>query len=650
VSTEGASAPGDDGFDSSMRSHRLRIDEINLVGGSRVVLFKPGFNIIVGDITTGKTTLVRLIRALLGTMPSSLPPEVNYVSAIRGEVLLGDSTWKIYRPRTTTSNAMVEVSEEYPQFASREPLSLRLPASAPRGSYSQFLLDRLSIPSVSVPQARSEPGGTLIPVSMTDWLGYCIVTGDELDTQVFGHQLPWRDAKRRWVFELAYGYYDPELAMLNSELRTIDLQIGSLEHEAAVREKFLANTPFRDLHTLDLQIEAAEQERTRVWQRRDSIAREARKVVGVAKVQDSLLSARERRASVEESRVHLQGQIGDLNDLKRQLSTQSARLTRAIVAEEWLVDFDFVVCPRCGSSVDSSRGDDEHCYLCLQEPMPTPSTDQMLGEQERIITQIQETSDVIDLRVKALDNLDGEAESLDSTIAKLTEALARQTDAFVSARAEEIEQCAYEDARLQARIEHYQEYRDLIQRHSQQLEGRDLLEERREEVTSRIQGRELGRFDAEANVRALEERILVYLREMHIPDLGLDLSVKINRRTYLPEISGRTFDELSSQGLKTLVNVAHALAHHTVAIDRNLPIPGLLVLDGLSSNAGHEGFDRDRVDDVYRLLQQVAAEYSESLQIIAVDNPLPSSLLLQVQEYLVLNLTQSDRLIRIPSS
>ena len=68
--------------------------------------FKPGFNIVVGEITTGKTTLVRLIRGLLGTFPSSLPPEVQHVSAVRGEVALGEETWLVYRPRTTTSSAI----------------------------------------------------------------------------------------------------------------------------------------------------------------------------------------------------------------------------------------------------------------------------------------------------------------------------------------------------------------------------------------------------------------------------------------------------------------------------------------------------------------------------------------------------------------
>ena len=114
--------------------------------------------------------------------------------------------------------------------------------------------------------------------------------------------------------------------------------------------------------------------------------------------------------------------------------------------------------------------------------------------------------------------------------------------------------------------------------------------------------------------------------------------------------SGRTFDELSSQGLKTLVNIAHALAHHIVAIDRNLPLPGLLILDGLSANAGHEGFDQERIRDVYRLLSAAANKYGSSLQVTAVDNVLAQDLLHEFLNYVKLTLTQKDRLIRIPAT
>lgn len=71
--------------------HRLQLLKVDLVGGGREVAFKVGLNLIIGDITTGKTTFVRLIRAMLGTMPHGLPPEVNYVQAIRGHV--GPRSW-----------------------------------------------------------------------------------------------------------------------------------------------------------------------------------------------------------------------------------------------------------------------------------------------------------------------------------------------------------------------------------------------------------------------------------------------------------------------------------------------------------------------------------------------------------------------------
>ena len=147
---------------------------------------------------------------------------------------------------------------------------------------------------------------------------------------------------------------------------------------------------------------------------------------------------------------------------------------------------------------------------------------------------------------------------------------------------------------------------------------------------------------AAEHVAALERRLYEYLEQLHVPVLGDMLSAVIDRQTYLPIVSGRRFDELSSQGLEVLVNVAHALAHHTVAIDRGLPLPGFLVLDGLSSNVGREGFDAARVQDIYRLILSVADRYGDQLQLIAVDNDPPHFM----DDYNVLTLEQNDRLIR----
>jgi hypothetical protein len=585
---------------------------------------------------------------MLGTMPTGLAPEVDYIRAIRGLVVLGDRTWQIYRPRTSTSGALVEVSEEHPD-PNREPVALRLPVAGSDRSYSLFLLDQLEIPAVSVPQARNQPTGALTPVTMTDWLGYCIVTGDELDTEVFGHHRDWRNVKRRWVFELAYGYYEPDLALLNARLRTVELQLAALDQNAAIRAKFLADTPFADIRVLEQQLAGREVELQQVVAQRSEIGADANAVPGVQELRQTLLAARARRAEMTDRVARLDAQVTDLTDLRRQLVSQSARLTRAIVADEWLVDFDFIVCPRCGNDVNASRADPHLCYLCLQQPRPAPSRAQMLAEQDRVASQIAETADVIAARNTALEQLRREANRLDELMVGFAAELDQRTAAFVSDRASQLEYHAAEQARLEGEIYRLREYLGLLERHQQQLQGREVLEAQRDELTAQINSRELTQVDAEDNVRALEKRLLGYLQELNIPDLGQELSVKINRTTYLPEVSGRTFDELSSQGLKTLVNIAHALAHHTVAIDRNLPMPGLLILDGLSANAGHEGFDQERVRDVYHLLRTVASHYQGALQVVAVDNYLSNRILHDHVEHVILTLTQADRLIRIPT-
>jgi hypothetical protein len=148
------------------------------------------------------------------------------------------------------------------------------------------------------------------------------------------------------------------------------------------------------------------------------------------------------------------------------------------------------------------------------------------------------------------------------------------------------------------------------------------------------------------HIVALEKRMLEYLERLNVPTLGDLDTVKINRKTYLPDVSTRSFDELSSQGLKTLVNVAPALAHHTVAIDRGLFLPGLLVLDGVSANSGKEGLDGERILDMHRLFVEVSTAHEAKLQLVSVDHEVPEEIIRNFGGGVVLTLTQSDRLIR----
>ena len=281
------------------------------------------------------------------------------------------------------------------------------------------------------------------------------------------------------------------IALLNAQLRSVELQLASLDRDAAIRARFLADTPFESVEALEQQITDSEVELERIKEQRRTVSNEISEVAGVQELRETVLATRARRAEVSDRLLRLEAQISDLSDLKRQLSTQSARLTRAIVADEWLVDFDFIVCPRCGNSVDAGRTTPDRCYSRLQEPRPAPSRAQLLSEQDRVTSQIVETTDVIGTRETAHHNLKGEAARLDEVIASLNTELDQRTAVFVSDRTTQIEYLASEQTRIEDRVIRLREYLHLLQRHYDQMQSREDLEARREQLSGAIASREL---------------------------------------------------------------------------------------------------------------------------------------------------------------
>lgn len=642
------------------RSHLLRLNRVDLVGAFRDVSLHPGLNIVRGDITTGKTTFVRLIRALLGTIPSGLPPETRRIRSISADLDLGDHRWQVLRPMVTTKETPVEVAEKVHELADadRPPgrldadFALRLPAAG-AGGFGEFLLQRMGVPVVFVPKARHDPTSDLSPVTINDWLNYCIVPGDELDAQVFGHRDVFRNHKRRWVFEILYNLYDKELAALNAAARTLDREIASTGSEREVVTKFLVDAQVGDKITLEINLENERQRLDFLTARKAALARNASEEPAgeIAGLRTGVLDLRQVLDNTNSSIRGADAQIRDLIDLERELTSLSKRLTRSIVADEWMVDFEFVVCPRCGQHVDQHRAEHPICYLCEQpEPSAMPSRDVLIKEQDRVTFQIAETAQLLAQRRADREQLVADTVYLRADLHRLSIRLDTATSDFVSTHASELQAVAAQEAATVANIEWTQRLLTMFARSDDQEARLAALQARQVVLQEQIEQHQISIQEGEEHIVALEKRMLQYLERLNVPTLGDLLTVRINRKTYLPEVSTRSFDELSSQGLKTLVNVAHALAHHTVAIDRGLFLPGLLVLDGVSANSGKEGLDGDRILDMYRLFIEVSTAYEADLQLVIVDNEVPEEIIRDFAGRVVLTLTQSDRLIRARSA
>ena len=614
---------------------KLKVNEITLEGADRSISFSPGLNIITGPIASGKTTLVRYLRFLLGSSLVQIPIEARTnVVAVSGSVDLADRSFLIMRPAVTTTTARVEIAGGDETW--------RLPAAAAAGeTYVNWLLAHLGLPRIDVPSAPTRPDSDPTPVSINDYLLYSYLAQDELGFSVFGHRHWFRNIKRKYVFDITYGFYDLKTAQIQDRLRDVQARLKELRSRRALFDTFFDGTPLENRAGIEHELREVNDELEQVESAAMDVASVAREAVDTTQLQAEILDLERRSARLKAAIDAERQSLANLKDLARQLEAQSGKLTRSVVSHKHLTDVEFVVCPRCGTELPSNRQAADVCYLCLQEPSIEFSRESLIAEQGAVEQQLTEAQDLSREREARTTALEGQLEEVRGELGQRRLELDFQTKSYVSEHAASIAATAAHRARLSARSQQLGEYLKVLakiddaqQEVARLTAERDVLEQELAAATAESR-------DSDRKVDHLKDRFNDILERLRPPKFGEQELSDINRNTYLPVYYGRPFAEISSPGLATLINVAHALAHHLTAIDLGLRLPQILVIDGLSEHLGEEGLDPERRKAIYEFLIETSSTNPE-LQVIVVDNEVPDD----GRPFVRLELSEEDRLIR----
>lgn len=617
---------------------RLRIERLQLVGTSREIEFGPGLNLIVGTISTGKTSLMRLLSVLLGSKYEGITPEVDgAVTRLAADVTIGDVIFSIHRPLVQTDTAKVDVAGGGQ--------ALRLPARRPERefprTYGSWLLEQLGLPELRIPTAPTRPAeSATTPVSISDYMQYCQLKQDEIDVDVLGATEWFTDYKRRAVFRILYGTYDAAIAQLQDELRSVEGELRQLQQGQSALERVLENSAFENRAQIANELRSWTERLEALREDRRDLAQEARTSPEAHRLSDLVLQLEQSAADISSERQAEIRSAKELRELRNELQAQSARLTKAIVAGDRLFDFDFRICPRCGSTVSEGRTDGHHCYLCLQV-LPEPTTeDQLAAELDRVNAQILETDELIESHVTREQALREQLERLRRERAEVGEELDRHLTMFISDRAEQLGREAAAVAEAETMVARLRDYAELVGRLESSEERRAYLETRRREIDLELARAE--RVDAETATRIdrLDAWFKFFVDAFEIPRFGEGIRAAIDRSNFAPIVNSRTFEELSA-GVRVLVNIGYALAHHRAALDMALPLPNLLMIDGIHKNIGTADYDAARTEDVWRQLQSLHEELGQDLQIIVAANNAPDYL----TNHIRLKLSDDDRLI-----
>jgi energy-coupling factor transporter ATP-binding protein EcfA2 len=617
---------------------RAKISSISLIGAERVFSFENGLNIITGPIATGKTTLIKCVRGVFGSGLKNFPREAREtISNIACEVELIESAFNIVRPFVTTQTAKVDIAGQYE--------TRRLPALRATSSlditYTRWLLEKLGLPVLEVPTAPTRTDSDSSPVSINDFMMYCYLRQDEIDNNVLGHTNYFKNIKRKYVFEIAYGKYNIELANLYDELRDVSRELSRMRGKAKTIEEFLEDTPFENKASIEWEVDSLEKDLENI---KSQVSGEAQEIIEASNTLELRAVIKQQDNNIIELTKQLEFEIRSeeqLEQLLAQLETQSNRITRSIVAGKYLLDFDFVLCPRCGADLNIGRANVDNCYLCLQHPEPKITRDDLINEQDRLEKQIIESRELIHSHQEATRRIKKDIAKFENFRNENASELNFLTESYISDSASEIATAAHKRAEIEEKIKRLNDYQILFQRREDSQLEISRLESRKEELDAIIDSIVSSGPGIEDRIEYLEEKFREILGEFDAPKFIESGFTGIDRSTYLPLFEGRRFDELQSQGLKVIVNVAHILAHQLTSIEFNLTLPNILLIDGITANIGYEGLDWERVEKIFNYLISLSDSQGDKLQVIVSENSIPDF----ANEFVRVRLTEDEKLI-----
>jgi DNA repair exonuclease SbcCD ATPase subunit len=205
---------------------------------------------------------------------------------------------------------------------------------------------------------------------------------------------------------------------------------------------------------------------------------------------------------------------------------------------------------------------------------------------------------------------------------QLQEELARYDSAFVEC----IRGTEMEIAKLSERIA-------FLQRLQQMPRAINALEVEAGASQGKIDGLRTSLAEERSRLRAADKNIEAIAAEfkrimlsVSFPGVSAEDKVVIDPRNWKPTVIHDdvewNFWEAGSGGKKTLFNVCYALAIHSVALGRNMPVPDILIIDSPTKNISEEE-NPELVQSLYAEIYGLARRYTGyPLQFLLIDSDL----------------------------
>ena len=573
--------------------------------------FHRGVNIIRGQNSSGKSTILRFIFFVLGGTYQDFVPEALKCSHVVAEVETNGKilTLKRYLDKTEEGDRCKKDIPMYIYFggiddykADPRPRSEKWHKYGYRSSSETRSFSNVLFQMMGLPEFKADSNITMHQILRLIYLDQ----ESPLSSLFFFDQ--WdKELTRETVARLLMGLYDEELSQAKLEKEEVERDI-----ELVIRKKKVAAELLEDPKTMSSQflkemIRGIEDEAVRIGDRvkelrehrPDEQVRDTKQVsFEFRRCQEEISSLRKEAGRIETQVNHLKAEIEDSAYFIDALRKKREAVQHSIATRNYFDALDLELCPVCLSEL--SPKEPGHCPVCDAPVDSSKGENQALRIQLELDHQISESEALLKANKAELDNL---KDKLRTKKRQLT-AAQRQFDDAVrnvrSSRDEEIDHLLQTKGYKEAEANQYRtllEYAERYERLSKELSDLQL---RHEKLTNYIQAAEnrieRGQRDIDHSISENGVFMLNNDQErqqefMHASDF------KVNYKQNLAYISNQRIKLSASSAFYLKMAARFALLFASLQVD-TMMYPRLL----FSDNMEDKGMEEERAKNFQRMV------------------------------------------------
>lgn len=628
------------GYNLMSQSKKFLISKLLLIGYRKnyEVPFYPGVNIIYGEEDCGKSSILELVNYLLGSkkLDKYLELEQSVKYAIL-EVNLNNQVYCIKRDIFNPKKEIEVFMSDYKNIDTVFPTKYKpnYDDSIDSKFFSDFLLDSLNFPKVKIKSSPTKDNSKLSRLSFRDLFKFCYLNQDDVGIKnLLNNQNHQLYHKTKEVFKYIFNLNDEkisELDQLISEKTTLN---NNLKTKTSNIREFLETIEIESLDYITTFLEEVKTNLSKVESEIENIDK-------------SITSNSKKYEPLKEYLVTLNYQIKDKEKEKTKNISSIKRYEKlindyyddrlkieAILSSKKLIGTslpEVTICPLCENGVDKVKLVDAYS----------------IHDSKKLDSEIK----LLNKRIKELDSL----------INKEKEFLRDNENETLRLKEERNQIKKSIDEELEEHISPYLAKRDEV------IKEKSVLTEREQQITKALKirneennlSRQIHKLDEDIQILKKKlkeltqsqpelESILIDLRNilekyLAFIDVKNRTGIDISRRTFLPILRSKHYDEITTGGIRTILSIGFLLNILESSLENDTNIPQFLMIDTVGKYLQKTKKiylnDTDETEDIeegiktagkYKSLYEYIInlsikmeEANKSCQIILVDNDVP---------------------------